>query len=225
MARRTSAYKEKNPVDEKAFKPKNATQRDYYNALKANSQVICLGPAGTGKTYVAATLAAELYLKQEITKVIITRPNVSAGKGLGFFPGTLEEKMEPWVLPVIEVLRFHMGRGAVDCAVKSGNIEVAPFETMRGRSFEDAFVILDEAQNTTISEIKMFLTRMGEGCTMVLNGDVQQSDLSGASGLLTIIEMATRYGLPVPVIEFTADDIVRSELTKRWIMAFMEAGK
>ena len=218
------SYKAKNPVEEKSFKPKTKKQKEYYEALKNHNQVICLGPAGTGKTYVAATLAAELYLDQKITKIIITRPNVSAGQRLGFFPGTLEEKMEPWVLPVIEVLRFHLGRDAVDIAVKKGNIEIAPFETMRGRSFEDAFVILDEAQNVTLHEIKMFLTRMGEGCTMVLNGDVQQTDLGNTSGLLTIIQMATKYKLPVSVIEFTVNDIVRSELTKRWIMAFMDKG-
>jgi phosphate starvation-inducible PhoH-like protein len=224
MARRTSAYKEKNPPSNDFFVAKTVKQAEYYKALKTHKQVICLGPAGTGKTYCAATLAAELYIKQEITKIIVTRPNVSAGNRLGFFPGTLEEKMAPWLIPVMEVLSKHLGAGAIETMVKNGNLEIAPFETMRGRSFENAFVILDEAQNVTPHEIMMFLTRMGEGCTMVLNGDIQQSDLPSESGLLKVMRLALKYDLPVPVIEFTVDDIVRSELTKRWIMAFMKEG-
>ena len=119
---------------------------------------------------------------------------------------------------------WHLGKGAVETGIKNGNIEIAPFETMRGRSFTDAFVILDEAQNVTPHEIKMFLTRIGQNCTVILNGDIFQSDLSETSGLSKAIHMVKKYMLPVPVIEFQAEDIVRSDLCKQWIIAFMKEG-
>tara|TARA_R110000868_G_scaffold246225_1_gene502838 strand:- start:278 stop:976 length:699 start_codon:yes stop_codon:yes gene_type:complete len=203
---------------------KTEKQVEYIKALSTSDQVIVLGPAGTGKTYIAATTACNLYITKQIDKIIITRPNIAAGKSIGYFPGTLEEKMLPWVLPVLEVLHKHLGRGAVDTGIKSGNIEIAPFETMRGRSFEDAFVILDEAQNVTPHEMKMFLTRIGQNCTVILNGDIMQSDLNEASGLSKAIHIAKKHMIPVPVIEFGVDDIVRSELCKMWIIAFMKEG-
>jgi phosphate starvation-inducible PhoH-like protein len=128
-------------------------------------------------------------------------------------------------MPVLEVLHWHLGRGAVDTGIKNGNIEIAPFETMRGRSFRDAFVILDEAQNVTPHEIKMFLTRVGENCKVILNGDVFQSDLQETSGLSKAIHMVKKYMLPVPVIEFEMQHIVRSDLCKQWISAFMQEEK
>lgn len=204
--------------------PKSPRQAEYIDALKDSSQVIVLGPAGTGKTYIGATKAAQLYQEKQIDKIIITRPNVAAGKSIGYFPGTLEEKMMPWVMPVLEVLHWHMGKGAVETGIKNGNIEIAPFETMRGRSFQDAFVILDEAQNVTPHEMKMFLTRVGQNCTVILNGDIQQSDLGETSGLAKAIHIAKKHLIPVPVIEFTPDDIVRSDLCKKWIIAFMKEG-
>jgi phosphate starvation-inducible PhoH-like protein len=199
-------------------------QDTYIKALQESSQVIVLGPAGTGKTYIAATTACNLYITKQIDKIILTRPNISAGKSLGYFPGTLEDKMAPWVIPILETVNKHLGKGAVETGMKNGNIEIAPFETMRGRSFEDAFVILDEAQNVSPHEMKMFLTRVGQNCTVVLNGDIQQSDLQGSSGLSTAIHLAKKHFLPVPVIEFGVDDIVRSDLCKQWIIAFMKEG-
>jgi phosphate starvation-inducible PhoH-like protein len=204
---------------------KNENQATYIKSLVGGAeQVIVLGPAGTGKTYIAATYASQLYLNKKIDKIILTRPNLAAGKSIGFFPGTLEEKMAPWMAPVIDVLVKHLGKGMIETGMKNGNIEIAPFETMRGRSFENAFVLLDEAQNTTVHEMKMFLTRVGEGSRVVLNGDVMQSDLNETSGLRKIIHMAKKHSLPVPVIEFTVDDIVRSDLCKLWIETFIKEG-
>lgn len=222
--RRKTTYKNADKKETAQLVPQNERQRDYINAIEESSQIIVLGPAGTGKTYIAATKAANMYITKEIDKIIITRPNVAAGKSIGYFPGTLEEKMMPWVMPVLEVLHWHLGKGAVETGIKNGNIEIAPFETMRGRSFTDAFVILDEAQNVTPHEIKMFLTRIGQNCTVILNGDIFQSDLSETSGLSKAIHMVKKYMLPVPVIEFQAEDIVRSDLCKQWIIAFMKEG-
>ena len=202
-----------------ALQPKTKMQARYIEAITNFTQTISLGCAGTGKTYIASTMAAQLYMQGTINKVILTRPNVPSSRSLGSFPGTIEEKMAPWTTPVVEVLKNCMG-GAYENAVRNGAIIVAPFETMRGSSFSDAFVIMDEAQNTTPEEMKMFTTRIGENCRIVINGDIAQSDIRQTSGLSTIIDLAQRFNLPVPVIEFGIDDVVRSKECKMWIEAF-----
>lgn len=204
--------------------PKTENQALYMRSLNEHQQTIVLGPAGTGKSYVAAVHAANAYLRRDIRKIILTRPNVAASKSLGFFPGTLDEKMDPWMRPILDVLEDVLGKGKVETDRKKGNIEVAPFETMRGRSFENCMVLLDEAQNTTVSELKMFLTRMGQGSQAVINGDIAQTDLGRDSGLAKIIHMAKKYQLPLGVVEFTVDDIVRSDMVKQWIIAFDKEG-
>lgn len=195
-------------------------QQRYINAITAGPVVVTTGYAGTGKTYVAARLAAKLFREKTIRKIIMTRPNVSAGKGIGFFPGTLEEKMDPWMKPLASRIRADIGDNAYDCAIKKGNIEVTPFETMRGSSF-DGFVILDEAQNVTPEEMKMFLTRF-EGGRVIINGDVRQSDLRGANGLSVVIDMVHRGELPsVHHIDFgDPEDIIRSDVCREVILAF-----
>lgn len=223
--KRVSRYKKAG--EEAALKtvnisPLNDNQAQYVKALNHYDQVIVCGYSGTGKTYIAATYAANMYANNEISRIVLTRPNISVGKDLGYFPGTLEEKFAPWAAPVLDVLEEHLGKGTLETGIKNGNIVMSPLSTMRGRSFKDAFVILDEAQNTTIPEIKMFLTRIGKGCKVVINGDVKQSDISGQSGLSKIIHLAKKYKLPVPVIEFGVDDIVRSDICKAWIIAFEE---
>lgn len=200
--------------------PLNDRQRLYIDAIRAHDQVIVCGYSGTGKTYIAATVAANMYATKQIDRIILTRPNVSVGKDLGYLPGDLNEKFSPWAAPVLEVLMQQLGKGVVDTGIKNGNIEMAPLSTMRGRSFKDAFIILDEAQNTSIPEIKMFLTRIGEGSKVIVNGDIKQSDINQQSGLSKIIHLVKKYRMDIPVIEFTVDDIVRSEICKQWIIAF-----
>jgi len=192
--------------------------------MRESSQVFVLGPAGTGKTYVTATYAADMYTTKQIDKIVITRPHVAVGKDLGFLPGTLEEKTYPWALPVLDVLTKHLGKGAVDTAIKNGNIEMAPLALMRGRSFDDSFIIVDETQNITTHELKMLLTRVGENSKIVLNGDVQQSDLKEADGLSKIIHLAKKHMLPVPIIEFGIDDIIRSDICAEWVKVFLKEG-
>ncbi len=205
------------------IKALNQTQADYLKALASSPQVVVLGPAGTGKTWIAATHAADLFRRRVITKIILCRPNVPSGRTLGAFPGTLEEKFAPWAIPITDAIRERMGRAAFEIAVKKGDIEMVPFEVMRGRSWKKAFVLLDEAQNTTPAEIKTFLTRIGEDCTVVINGDVSQCDIQESSGLATVIHLIQSKGLPVPLVEFTLDDIVRSGLCAMWVRAFTEA--
>jgi phosphate starvation-inducible PhoH-like protein len=222
--RRKTNYKNSDKKQTSGLVPKTANQKLLIDAMKEYSQVFILGPAGTGKTYVAATYAADLYTLKEIDKIVITRPHIAVGKDIGFLPGTLEEKTYPWALPVLDVLQKHLGKGAVETGIKNDNIEMAPLALMRGRSFDNSFIIVDEAQNITTHELKMLLTRVGEGSTIVLNGDVQQSDLKEADGLSKVIHLAKKHMLPVPVIEFGVEDIIRSDICAQWVKVFMKEG-
>lgn len=204
--------------------PYNDNQALYINALKTSDQVIVCGYSGTGKTYIAATFAANAYLTKQAERIILTRPNVSVGKDLGYFPGDLNEKFAPWAAPVLDVLEEQLGKGVLETGIKNGNIILSPLSTMRGRSFKNAVVILDEAQNTTIPEMKMFLTRIGKGTKVIINGDIRQSDIKETSGLSKIISIAKKNLMDVPIIEFTVDDIVRSDICRDWIIAFEKEG-
>ncbi len=201
----------------------NATQELYLEALGSSPQTVVMGPAGTGKTWLAATKAADLYRERRISRIVLTRPNVPGGRGLGYLPGTLEEKFAPWAAPLVEAIKERMGAGAYEIAVKNGDIEMVPFEVMRGRSWKDCFVLLDEAQNATAHEMKLFLTRIGEDCRVVINGDVSQCDLKEGSGLATVVELIRANDMPVPIVEFGLDDIVRSGICAMWVRAFHEA--
>lgn len=202
------------------IKALNPTQSQYLAALRSSQQIVVLGPAGTGKTWIAATYAADLYRNGRIDKIILTRPNVPCGRSLGFFPGSLEDKFAPWAVPIVDAIKERIGAGPYEIALKRGDIEMAPFEVMRGRSWKNAFILLDEAQNTSVAEIKTFLTRVGENCISVVNGDINQSDIQQASGLGRMIELIRSHGLPVPVIEFSIEDIVRSGICAMWVRAF-----
>lgn len=220
--RRKTTYKGAAAKKVSGIVPKTDKQKELLDALKASSQVFILGPAGTGKTYVTATYAADLYTTKEVDKIVITRPHVAVGKELGFLKGDLQEKTMPWALPVLDVLEKHLGKGAVETGIKNGNIEMAPLALMRGRSFDNAFIIVDETQNITTHELKMLLTRVGEDTTIVLNGDIQQSDLKEADGLSKVIHLAKKHMLPVPIIEFGVDDIIRSDICAQWVKVFMK---
>ncbi len=222
--RRKTNYKNAVKKKTSGILPRGSNQKLLISALKEYTQVFILGPAGTGKTYVTATYAADRYTLKEIDRIVITRPHVAVGKDLGYLPGTLEEKTYPWALPVLDVLIKHLGKGAVETGIKNDNIEMAPLALMRGRSFDNSFIIVDEAQNITIHELKMLLTRVGEGSTIVLNGDVQQSDLKEADGLSKVIHLAKKHMLSVPVVEFGVDDIVRSDICAQWVKVFMKEG-
>lgn len=202
--------------------PLNDNQGLYIKALKESRQIIVLGPSGTGKTFVAATFAANLYLQKAIDKIIITRPAVSVGKTLGSLPGDIGEKYGPWLSPVISVLEEVLGKGVVETGIKNGNIILAPLEYMRGSSFSNSFVLCDEMQNLDIAQFKMLVTRIGENCTLVMNGDIKQSDIKEQSGLSKAIHLAKKYNIDAAIIEFTIDDVVRSDLCKQWLVAFYE---
>lgn len=202
---------------------KTPAQGAYIDAIKHNDQVVCLGPAGSGKTFIAASLAADALMSKQVNKIVLTRPNVPTGPTIGALPGTLEEKFAPWAAPILDTLSERMGRGHFEEAFGK-TVLVVPTEYIRGRSFENAFIIVDEAANLTFDQIKALLTRQGEASTMVLNGDVQQNDLGPTSGLTKLLDIIKRRGLPVPVVEFGVDDIVRSASCKMWIETFLKEG-
>lgn len=207
-----------------SLKPLNENQELYINALQKYDQIIVLGPSGTGKTFVAATVAANLYATRAIKKIIITRPAVSVGKSLGALPGDLGEKFGPWLSPVLSVLEEQLGKGVVETGIKSGNIQMAPLEYMRGSSYKDAFILADECQNLDVAQFKMLVTRIGEGCKLVMNGDIRQSDIKEQSGLSKAIHLAKKYDISAAIVEFGLDDVVRSDICKQWLTAFYEEG-
>lgn len=202
-------------------------QLDLINAIVGKDMVIVTGPAGTGKSYIPAAYAAYFYTTGKIDKIILTRPTVPTGRSIGFFPGDLMEKMAPWTAPFIAVLEEFLSKGEVECMIKNGKLEIVPFEVIRGRTFDNSFIILDEAQNTTYHEIKAFVTRIGNNAKMVINGDIDQSDLSntvnnGLAVLKSLLEKRENQELASKVgsVHFTYKDIVRSELCRLWVKAF-----
>lgn len=205
--------------------PKSDKQKDLLKALNGSTLIVIKGPAGVGKTYLPVFYAAKMLLEGRIDRIILTRPNIATGKSLGFFPGSLEEKMEPWTAPILEILKEALGKGVLESQIKNGNIVVCPFETIRGHTFKNSFVILDEAQNTTHHEMKAFVTRIGENSKVVINGDVTQSDIKdkvscGLSHLVYLCKNSDRLRNYTRVIEFGYEDIVRSELCKILIEEF-----
>jgi phosphate starvation-inducible PhoH-like protein len=201
------------------LEPKNEIQARYIHSIERNILTIATGPAGTGKTYCCGVLAALALKDKAVRKIIVTRPAVEAGENLGFLPGEKEEKYEPYIVPFRDVLTEVLGRGALEYFLKTGDIEPAPLAYMRGRTFKNCFVILDEAQNVTPVQMKMFLTRIGENCTVIVNGDLRQKDIPGPSGLEDAIRRLGRVRR-VEHIEFEAEDIVRSGFVQDVVDAY-----
>lgn len=209
-----------------ALSPRNDRQRAYMLALRTSPQTIALGPAGTGKTFIAAMTAANLYLRQQIDKIIITRPRVEVDEEWGALPGSLQRKTAPWAYPITEVLEEAMGKARYQQAEKDNQIEVVPLAFMRGRTLDNAFCILDEAQNTTVRQMKMFVTRIGENATVLINGDIAQKDVRADSGLAWALRMIQSYdNLPAQLIEFGVEDVERSAECRAWVAAIMDDEK
>lgn len=202
------------------IQPKTSTQSYLLDSIERSVMTVCIGPAGTGKTYCSGMKAAQLFLRGGYDKIVLTRPNVSTGKSLGYFPGTVEEKMEPWLRPITEVLKEGLGRGRYDCMVSKEQIEIQPLETIRGRSFERAIVIVDEAQNLDLHELKAVTTRIGEYTKLILMGDPTQSDVEKGNDLIRFVQMCHKHNIDVPIVKFTLDDIVRSDIVSQFCKMF-----
>ncbi|WPX09971.1 PhoH family protein [Anaerocellum danielii] len=205
----------------KQVKPKTLGQKRYINAIMNNTIVFGIGPAGTGKTYLAMAMAIHYLKKKEVSKIILTRPAVEAGEKLGFLPGDLQTKVDPYLRPIYDALHDLIGTETYQRYMERGVIEVAPLAYMRGRTLDDAFIILDEAQNTTSEQMKMFLTRLGFGSKAVVTGDITQIDLP--SGVESGLVQVTKILRDIEGIEFvflTYQDVVRHQLVQKIINAY-----
>lgn len=199
--------------------PKTPNQDELITTIKHNPITLVIGPAGCGKTYISAAMAAKYYSHNYVDKIILSRANVPTGRTLGHFPGSIEDKLTPWMMPSLDVLRRFMGDGQFKYCMEKKNIQLQPIETIRGRSFDSSFIIVDEAQNLSIDEIISITTRLGEESKLVLLGDPFQSDLKCESGLVWFDKLADKYDLNIPSVHFTLDDVVRSRVVKEILVA------
>jgi len=204
----------------KPLKPLTQRQGTYIELLRSGESVIATGPAGTGKTYCAARVFARAMIEGKIGKLIITRVTVSEKKhALGFLPGKADAKMLPWLIPVIDGIRAEVSASTLEAWKNEGRFEIVPFEHMRGRTFDECGIILDEAQNASYKDLKLFLTRTGKESQVAICGDDEQVDVED-SGLSEIAWMAREYDLPTGVVAFTEEDVVRSAFAKAWVKGF-----
>jgi phosphate starvation-inducible PhoH-like protein len=205
----------------RTIRPKTANQKRYVDAIEDHTITFGIGPAGTGKTYLAMAMAVAALQAKKINRIILTRPAVEAGENLGFLPGTLSEKIDPYLRPLFDALHDMIDIDTIPRLMQSGIIEVAPLAYMRGRTLNDAFVILDEAQNTTPEQMKMFLTRLGFGSKMVVTGDVTQIDLpNGQNSGLRVIRDILKDIDDIAFLELTAEDVVRHRLIGDIVRAY-----
>ena len=205
----------------KTIRAKTLNQKKYVDAIDAHTVVFGIGPAGTGKTYLAVAKAVQALQSKQVSRIILTRPAVEAGERLGFLPGTLSEKIDPYLRPLYDALHDMVDPDSIPRLMTSGVIEVAPLAYMRGRTLNDAFIILDEAQNTTAEQMKMFLTRLGFGSTMVITGDVTQVDLpSGTASGLRIVREILSSVEDVAFCELSSTDVVRHRLVGQIVDAY-----
>jgi phosphate starvation-inducible PhoH-like protein len=208
----------------KSIRVKTLGQRQYINAIKRNDLVFGIGPAGTGKTYLAVVMAVTALKNGQIKKLILTRPAVEAGESLGFLPGDLKEKVDPYLRPLYDALHDVLVQEHTLRMIERGTIEIAPLAYMRGRTLDDAFVILDEAQNTTSAQMKMFLTRLGFGSKMIITGDVSQVDLpKGVQSGLSVAQQILKGVSDISFIYLEQSDVVRHPLVRKIIKAYEDS--
>lgn len=206
----------------RTIRPKTEGQREYVDAIDEHTIVFGIGPAGTGKTYLAMAKAVQALQRKEVSRIILTRPAVEAGERLGFLPGTLTDKIDPYLRPLYDALNEMMDPEMVPKLLASGTVEVAPLAYMRGRTLNDSFVVLDEAQNTTPEQMKMFLTRLGFGSKMVVTGDITQIDLPGGASGLRLVTRILDHVDDIHFSRLTSDDVVRHSLVGRIVDAYTE---
>lgn len=213
-----------NQIKINGFEPitaRNYAQSAYLESLRSNQITFAVGPAGTGKSYIATAFAAEQLYYKKVDKIFITRPAVEAEESLGFLPGELEDKYAPYLAPVRDILENLLGKSFVEYCLRTGSIEPVPIAFMRGRTFENAICIIDEAQNVTPNQMKLILSRIGENCRFIIDGDISQKDIKGHSGLEDAINRLE--GIKgVEVVRFLTHDIVRSDMCKKIIQAYSE---
>lgn len=220
--RERKANKRKEAAASKALEPRTARQAELLAALNSHPVVFALGPAGTGKTYVPARNAMRLLQSpgSPIEKIVITRPTVAPSRHrMGYLPGGGAAKMKPWLVPIMDGMRDETSQAQIDKLTQDGKIEIVPFEHMRGRSFHNAAILLDEGQNCSFSDLELLITRTGEESTLVISGDTHQVDIDD-SGLARVARMVAQHGLNAYVVEFDHTDVTRSAVAAEWVKAF-----
>jgi len=208
-------------TNNKQIKIKNLTQFKYLEAIEKSTITFGIGPAGTGKTFLAVASAVKLYSEEKIKKIVLTRPAVEAGERLGYLPGDLSQKIDPYLVPLFDSLEYFLGNESLQYLIEKRNIEIVPLAYMRGRTLNNACIILDEAQNSTLSQIKMFLTRLGEDSKMIITGDESQVDLNNThlSGLKKVRKTLNSLD-EIEVVEFMLTDIVRNKIVSKILEVF-----
>jgi len=222
MGKRKLKFEERREI---RFEPMTNSQKDLQESLFSNALTVTTGPAGTGKTYTACTVAAQQLQWGVVEKIVLARANVPTGKTLGAIPGDLKEKLEPWMMPMLDVLRWALGDAQFSYYMSKKTIECIPLETVRGRSFPNSFIIVDESQQLDIGTIKAVTTRIGEGSKMCLMGDPAQTDLRGKSGFVTFQSLIESHSPPsMDTVTFSIEDIVRSSTCAELVKLFNKAG-
>jgi len=208
-------------TNNKQIKIKNLTQFKYLEAIEKSTITFGIGPAGTGKTFLAVASAVKMYSEEKIKKIVLTRPAVEAGERLGYLPGDLSQKIDPYLVPLFDSLEYFLGNESLQYLIEKRNIEIVPLAYMRGRTLNNACIILDEAQNSTLSQLKMFLTRLGEDSKMIITGDESQVDLNNTllSGLKKVRKTLTSLD-EIEVVEFMLTDIVRNKIVSKILEVF-----
>lgn len=227
MSKRRSRYKQKennnvinlNRID---VLPKNKKQETLIAAIENSKIVVTLGCAGTGKTYCSAGTIAKLYSKGGYEKIVLARSNMPTGKSLGSFPGDIKDKLSPFLMPMLDVLKELFGKGKYEYMLNKGEIEMQPIETVRGRSFKNSLILVDEAQNLTLDELKAVSTRLGENSKLIFMGDPAQSDHKNGEDLNRFASLIVKNGIDLPVIRFTANEIVRSDIVADLVKMFIK---
>jgi len=226
MTKRTRVRTGPRPLIDKAIhiEPKNVKQDRFLRAIENYQLVLGIGAAGTGKTWCAVQSAINLLVQGRVKKIVLCRANVPTGRTLGAFPGTVIDKLEPWLAPMTSVIKKRLGTNDYDAKLRAGQIEFQPLEVIRGASFENTIILVDEAQNLTYEEVKAITTRIGEGSQMVLMGDPMQKDTRDC-GLVVFGSIIKNDNLPVPIVEFGVEDIVRSDIVGMLVKSFMKHEK
>lgn len=197
--------------------PQTHNQQLLFDAIDYNDQVVVTGPPGTGKTYISLSKAADWFASNKYHRLFICRPMVANGDDIGHLPGDISEKSQPWAAPALSVVQKRIGKGKMQCDLDQGRIQVKPLQMMQGYSLDDCWLVVDEAQEMTISQARMIVTRMGKNSKLILNGDVNQCNLSEKSGLAFLIDTIRTRSMGIPIIEFDINDCQRSEMCKKWI--------